>query len=506
MLRKSKILILVVLSFLLIGVFSVFAKETYLKYLPRNEKLLFISKDYPLRTEKLISDNGTICNATNSFRQAERCNICGLNRQSCPDCCLINPSNSVVNAVKCTFGDPVIPPEVSRLFFCNAVQHGAGGGIIGLQNYWFFFSNELFLINRRGDHSFEEYLAAVSTTIPKGGFAGSVSQCQELGCAIPIPSPQFGQQCFGSASSNVWFCNTSVVPPQRSPCNLTEYGQGLISGSQNYDITSVSDDSGCSVIPPTSTSCPCSAVGLASPCFRYDNTNALATVGACVKFSRDFEIYENETHKCKAEACVGIGTTIRTSCIENVCDERIRELTTPSHPCAPYSNLAMCGALFSQANNCLMSKFSTALVGCKSCFQEIDPLFNGTFVGKTKEAVVVIAKVNLHQMKNTNVPSLHASMFFSFRMRVFELNDTGGIIGDPIHESIVFQRSLSVSTSNAAIENDIGFDSATVLEPSIIQPGRRYKIQLLYYFPNIYGDDWQIWANSLSLTMYKIRE
>jgi len=455
---KHKLILLAALIILVFTAWPLYSKEESVSYLPRNEDMQTISKDYPANPPKRLRE--VSCNAAEQmFQEYRDCMSCvGDIVSQCPDCCLTHGGR----AIRCT-------SDADSRYSCCAMPFD----VVGCPQL-----NE----PPPGEINWDD-LCRNAASIESGNHS------QRRGCASPEPMPR-DHQC--ALNNGTWLCEEDNLEPRfrgcscRSqeacladrgtrcgpPCNMTRY----------YTTTSVE-----------SNNCPHEADARGPfRCFQYTPTDAFAScIQRCQEYADNYDTCTNRKVCCEREVCNELATPGMRNCEPSACRSRIN-----NRSCDRF-NSESCALLQRNAQDCLAGGFLAG--GCSRCFQEIDRDFNYRFVAKSREVFTIIWQMSLtpYNMANPARPTTrieNSGTYFFSKVAVFKVGANGS--ETMVHESMLHQKSLEAAFS---------IFCATQIPPDVLEAGDSYAVRVYYFMPQLNNLEVEMQVNNLRLIAVRTR-
>ncbi len=364
-----------------------FAQSGFIKYLPRNEDIDSIAKDY---SPALTLEEINCPQSENLFKEASRCNWCVQElKPRCPDCCLkLTPPRST----RCTPAeDPKydVPAVAFYSYYNDTKDCQKLNGCQPQPPNW-------------------PQVCQNTSSIE------TLNHCQKLGC----PSTEPDGDCQQIPNSDSWICAKDHLSPKFLGCT-----------SHVNDFTSP-----CSLYPPYYIITE-EKDGKGDFFDKYKYTpraEFLDCVNKCRNYTNDWDTRVNRHECCNRSICSDTGPGgYSANCDTNACTERV------AFPQCDNYTAAKCAKLNDQAIECLLGG------GCSECFREIDPAFSYNFVANSKEAMTII-----WQIATTPKATPGAPTYFFTRVKVFEVSPDRSIdYSRPVHDSVIHQKSLDAAFS-----------------------------------------------------------
>jgi len=458
--KLTATLVLALISlFLLFAAACLYGKDEAISYLPRNEDMQSISKDYPGSSVKKLRE--VLCSAAEDlFNDYRTCIKCVTDKQAyCPDCCLTSTYHN--KAIRCT-------PQDNPIYRCCEMPFDAlecSSLIDCPQADW----------NRvcRNAHSM-----------------ATENHCQRLGCASLEPDGN----CRKVGAD--WLCEKDNLEPKFKGCPCREPAKNACPAGSNNKCVPPCDKlaSYYITIPVESPQCPSSSSFLGpKTCYQYNPTAEFADcINKCLAYADEYDTCRNRQDCCKREVCGNLNPPGYQNCDLDVCQARIDE----SSLCERYT-LADCSRILKDAEDCVSGGFFAG--GCSKCFREIDSEFNYRFIAKSRESMTVIWQMSTtpYDITNPSQPTYVANSgtYFFSKVMVFEITPAGAEV--KVHESMLHQKSLEAAFS---------IFCATQIPDNVLQPGNSYVIRAYYFLPQLAGVDLEVHLNNIRLIMVRTRQ
>ena len=427
---------------------SVYAQAEKLSYLPSNDNMDTVTKDYstPLQVLGFAKDD---CEEANElFQQAEDCYNCIQNlKPACPDCCLTSVDDSW--AVRCS-------ENVDAKYNCPAKP---------------FAPADCSSTNCSPD--WDDVCKTTSTM-------SGLNHCQHNGC--PSTEPEYdtfsepAEICL-PYGANAWKCNfrRPNARPAYPGCTANEGSTtSPCSGPPYYTLKTITEPM-IEKIPPV---CPNSDY----PCWSYTPTSDFQDcIDSCKLYSNNWDTCNNTLSCCKRGVCSDMGSGGRdVFCELNKCQQRLEIPRCAAFTSSEaYTKEETCAKLSIAANNCVIKGL------CSSCFKELDPAFFYKFVARSRQGVTIIWQMVTQPLTPTQ--------FLYTKLKLFEISPTTGA-ETIVHESIIHQKSLAAAFS---------IFCATHVPPATLKPGKAYIARLYYFLP--YNDKTTLKVDIKSMRLITIR-
>jgi hypothetical protein len=212
---------------------------------------------------------------------------------------------------------------------------------------------------------------------------------------------------------------------------------------------------------------------------RYTLTDVYAVcIEDCREYANNWEQDSKDYACCLASRCDGS----QDACNDVFCKQRLA---------APCDTIEL--------DDCDWSteKMNAWLAGeAIKYFKEIDPKFSYSFVARSNEDVLVDYSITSHREGvTTKVPGERGKFFYTM-VKIF-LEETG-LSAKPVYEGVVHQRGF---------QEDFSINSATLAPANFFDVGKRYKVRLFYFIPQIPGQsNPNMHVDSMQLIIVRNRE
>lgn len=365
------------------------ANNKTLKYLPRDEAMESVNKDY----DPPLIKSGVECRA--GFDEVSRCFYCVQTlKPSCPDCCL----NLSTRALRCTPGDNSIYNCKNSTFSVNNCSPVANCGCPTPQKCTDILYDCSDCPDRKG--------SMLCSNIP---------YCQQQGCPSIEPSPSLGNKCI--YKDNKWICEEDKLLPRFSGCSTNIDLPGCPAATY-YTTSEITDCQGLSSPPPNS-------------CYEYTPTAQYQQcIDGCSFHANEWEKCTKRVYCCNQQVC---DNGFENSCEHGKCIERIE------WPECDNIELAQCIQLQQQALDCLTNPSPGS--ACSTCFEEIDPNLFYKFVARSRETIVTFWQVAAVTEFGGVVNASSIPTYFFTMVKIIDSN------GKEVHRSIIHQKSFQGSFS-----------------------------------------------------------
>jgi hypothetical protein len=365
--------------------------QKVIKYLPRDEAVEEVAKDYsPPLTKSTVA-----CPA--AFDQASRCFYCVNSlKTKCPDCCL---TFSPQRAVRCSAQDNARYACSSLAFATTDCSPVANCGCPTANDCTDILHN--------------------CQNCPNGNdwSCSNIPGCQNKGCPQAAPKPSTGMQCIQRGSTSTWVCEEDNLEPAFTGCP-TDVNLANCPARVPYDITPSTDCTGLSSPAPAT-------------CYEYTPTAEFsACIDSCMNYTDEWEKCTKRVYCCRQKVC---GTGFEANCQNDSCLERV------DWPECDNLDLAACNALLQEAIACIENPSPGST--CVDCFKEIDPAVSYKFVARSRESFVIYWQVLANTyFSGASSPSDIPTYFFT----MVKIKDSKG---NEVHRSIMHQKSFVGSFS-----------------------------------------------------------
>ena len=334
MVKNKKVLILLLV---LLASFNhpVYSRDKSIKYLPANQNIEMVSKDYPSGLPK-----GEIYCKTcaDYFARAKKCADCVDLKELCPDCCLTTTSPK---AIKCSKDD------TSKDYNCSKIP------------FTFASCEQIECGSRSGDTDCDTLVCSEGSVS-----SGSPYGLQRRGCPDAYsdelaPSGCSGCTISGTGMDRVWTCPktscTSSPSPSFQTCSKTSAPPRCDDLGSYYDVTAI------------------------GAFYEYKLNFAFKDcINTCTAYADAYEECRDRVDCCERVVCK---TGYTDNCTDSNCEKRIA-----APECDEYTR-GKCIKLNQQAQECLEG-------GTEECFKEIDRAARYDFTARSGEAYNVIWQIN----------------------------------------------------------------------------------------------------------------
>jgi len=440
------------------GVLARGSEET-INFLPRNEDMRTIYKDYPSGSPKKLRELS--CDAGEAlFNEYITCNDCVNNiKAKCPDCCLI--LNRQRREIRCS-------PDYDDRYRCCQMP---------------FVDQGCPELNSPAPPEADwDVICASENSI------ASENHYQNRGCASLEPDGE----CRWDGEN--WLCEESNLRPNFRGCRCR-----TLEGGQSWcpaGATSENNECGerCNLShyyitePYFSPNCP-----RHGSCYRYAPTPAFAScINKCRDYADAWDTCNNRLRCCERSVCSELETPGYENCDLSACEERVNNTLCDSYTSGD------CARLMAEYSACLAGGFQAG--ACSNCFREIDSSFNYRFVAKSGESMVIIWQMSTrpYDITDPENPSevSNSGTYFFTKIAVFETSVDGAETAK-IHESMVHQKSLEAAFS---------IFCATEIPSGVLKTGRSYVVKLYYFLPQLTDMEVEVEVNSMSLIIVRTRQ
>lgn len=442
------------LAALLLSAQTGYPQAEKLSYLPSNDNMDTVTKEYSSPLQILGFGKDDCAEANELFQQAEDCYNCIQNlRPACPDCCLTNTEDAWV--IRCTEGQNSKYGCATTKAFTPAVCSSAACSA--------------------------DWDDVCKTTAAMN----SLNHCQHDGCPStepehdisPFSEPEDPAKICAPSGANSWRCNFREpnVSPAYPGCPASDGSiTSPCSGPPYYTLKKIVEPA-TETIPPA---CP----NKDYPCWEYTPTSAFRDcIDSCNLYTNKWDTCNNTIACCKRGVCSDLGSGgSDVFCQMDRCRQRLDIPRCAAFTSADaYTKEETCAKLSIAANNCVIKGL------CSSCFKELDPAFFYKFVARSRQGVTIIWQM-------ISQP-LTPSQFLYTKLKLFEISAGTGK-ETLVHESIIHQKSLAAAFS---------IFCATHVPPAILQPGKAYIARLYYFLP--YNEKIVLKVNITSMRLITIR-
>lgn len=499
--RFSKVVVFLIFLSLTAGVFSAYAIERKIKYLPRNETVL--QRKLPsinlILTPTNVGDPN--CIVSGNLIGDQRCNNCVSLLQSCPLCCFgtLCPSAPTLRfvseqSVQNRRVFPALPPDDARTFLNDrsanraCCDNGSGGNTCSAAVLGFDLSIEYG--PDRNPVAAPRALFSCTNSI-NAAFCGF----EERACPVPQPNATT-RLCDLVPDGNLYYCRSNVdglgnpIQPRRNLMVNINTNPVFNSLRSVCNATTLADPVAVRVDDPVVCNShfiqdpPNLPIAMPAPCYTYDYTNYFNCSRACASETRQFETDLNQVY-CQGQSCCnGAITCAPTETLQSRCGNNPTACTnlsamlctnvgTAVNPLRCQDATAVeCNNRFGGASDCLNDKSATST--CFGCFEDIRET-QLKFVSRGSEAVTIIWSMDVG-FGGATLPPNTTLPFFS-KIRIYKAGRGMTIIDSiPVFQSTVHQKEITANFS-------IWFSS--YVEKRFLEAGVPYIIVLSYYYPNM---------------------